>query len=260
MFGLLVVLFLQSVQKPELPIGVRAELLARSLPLPTDATDLDQPITSYSVLDDGRGFVIAYYAQKPDGLLHELRVRSYDKPTKTWRSKTFPEPIGSILKVQRHAGYLYITGHSSPSATPLLVLSEALERKRELDGWPMLMLDDGRVVFHRSMVHFAPAHAGALALYDPAADRVDPLYPPARAANERGVENVPATDLFMDRSFVGVKKGKAVGTIEFIAIEQHMRLNRQNAGEPAAPEQRRLLVCHVAASPVVCDSRSGIQD
>ncbi len=160
-----------------------------------------------------------------------------------WRSKTFPEPIGSILK-----------------ATPLLVLSDALERKRKLDGWPVLMLDDGRVVYHRSMVHFAPAHGGAPAIYDPVADHLDPLYPPAKAPNERGVENVTGTDLFMDRSFIGIKKGKAPATIEFVAIEQHMRLNRQNGGEAAAPEQLRLVTCNVAARPPVCDSRSGIQD
>ena len=52
MFGLLVVLPFQSVQKPPLPIGVRAELLARNLPIPRDAADLDQPITS--VADDAQ--------------------------------------------------------------------------------------------------------------------------------------------------------------------------------------------------------------
>lgn len=236
----------------KLKIGLGGELLARNLPVPRDAVDLDRPITSYSVLDDSQGFVIAYYMQEPDNALHELRVRSFDKRTRTWRSRTFAQPIGSILEVQRHAGYLYIKGHSSPSATPLLVLSESLERKRELDGWPMLMLDDGRVVFHRSTVHFAPAHAGALALYDPASDRVDPLYPPATVPNERGIENVPGTDLLLDRSISGLKKGSAPGTIEFGAVEQPVRVNRDNRGEAAGPERRLRVVCRVAVSPVVC--------
>lgn len=257
MFGLLVVLFLQSVQKPPLPIGVRAELLARSLPVPKDATDLDQPITSYSVLDDSRGFVIAYYALEADNTLHELRVRSYDKRTRTWRSKTFPEPIGSVLHIVRGAGHLYISGHSSPSAAPCLVLSEALQLKRELDGWPALALDDGRVVFQRSMVHFAPAHAGALALYDPVADREVSLYPPQSVKNERGIEEElgSGTRLLVDRSFDSVKKGKAPGTIEFVALEQRMRLNERNGGDAAGPQQRLRVVCNVAVARPVCTAR-----
>jgi hypothetical protein len=237
-------------------MSVGAELLARNLPVPKDAADLDKPITSYSVLDDRKGFIIAYYAQEPDGILHELRVRSFDKGTRIWRSKTFPEPIGSILHLQRNAGYLYITGHSSPSATPLLVLSDSLELKRELDGWPMLMLDEGRVVFHRSMVHFAPAHAVALALYDPGSDREQPLYPPSGVNNERGIEDVPGTRFLMGRSISDVEKGKTPGTIEFVAIEQPMEVTRDNRGEPAARERRLRVVCDVAGARPACTART----
>jgi hypothetical protein len=259
MLGLLLLLFFQPVQKP--PRAVGAELLARNLPVPKDAADLDQPITSYAVLDDNRGFVIAYYARESDDSLHELRVRSFDSRTRAWRSKAFAEPIGSILKVQRNAGYLYITGHSSPSATPLLVLAEDLTLKRELDGWPVLMLDEGRVIFERSMVHFAPAHAEALALYDPAADREESLYPPPAANNARGIEMVPGSArLFVDRSFADVKTGTAAGTVEFVAVEQPIRLNQANGGEPAGEKQRQLVACRVAVSPAVCEQRSAIQD
>jgi hypothetical protein len=140
----------------------------------------------------------------------------------------------------------------------LLVLSEALELKRELDGWPMLVLDDGRVVFHRSMVHFAPAHGGALALYDPVADREDPLYPPAGVKSERGIEEelVSGARLLVDRSFEGVKKGKAPGTIEFVALEQRMRLNERNGGDPTGPKQRLRVVCNVVAARPLCRAES----
>lgn len=175
MFWLLVFLLCPASQAPPQSLG--AALLARNLPVPRDAMDLEQPITSYSVLEDRRGFVIAYYAVEPDGLLHELRVRSFDKSTRTWRAKTFRDPIGGVIDIRRGGGHLYIAGHSTPSAAPMLVLSETLELRRELDGWPMLVLDDGRVVFHRRMVHFAPAHGGALALYNPVADQEDSLYP-----------------------------------------------------------------------------------
>jgi hypothetical protein len=255
MFGLLVFLLSHAVQPS--PQSLSAELLARNLPVPRDAADLQQPITSYSVLDDGRGFVIAYYALEADTTLHELRIRSYDKRTRTWRSKTFPEPIGPVLHIVRGAGHLYISGHSSPSAAPLLVLSDALELKRELDGWPALALDDGRVVFQRSMVHFAPAHGGALALYDPVADREVPLYPPQGVKNERGIEEEmeSGTRLLVDRSFDGVKKGKAPGTIEFVALEQRMRLNERNGGDAAGPQQRLRVVCNVAVARPVCTAR-----
>jgi hypothetical protein len=260
MFGLLVLLLVQPAQKPPATAGLGAELLARNLPVPEDAADLERPMTSYAVLDDSRGFVIAYYTQEPDNRLRELRVRAFDRDTRTWRSKTFAEPIGPILEIQRRAGYLYITGHSSPSAAPLLLLSADLERKRDLDGWPVLILDDGRVVLHRSMVHFAPAHAGALALYDPSTDRVEPLYPPAAPPDQRGIERVPGTDLMVDRSIAGVKIGKAPGTIEFVAVERRMRVNRENRGEAAGPEKRLHVVCRVAVSPVVCDWRAAAQD
>jgi hypothetical protein len=256
MFGLLVLLLFQSVQKAPLPIGVGAELLARNLPVPKDAADLEQPITSYSVLDDSRGFVIAYYGLESDNSLHELRIRSYDKRTRTWRSKTFPEPIGSVLKIQRSAGYLYVTGHSSPSAAPSLVLTERLELRHELDGWLMMTLDDGRVVFSRSMRHFSPTHAQVFALYDPVADREDALYPPGAVENDRGGERVPGTDLFVDRSLSDLKKGKVAGTLEFIAVVQKMRLNQQNGGDPAGPEQRFLVTCDLRSA--TCRER--IQD
>jgi hypothetical protein len=260
MFGLLVALMLQSA--PALPIGVRAELVARNLPAPKDADDLDKPIIDDCVLDDRQGFVIAYRAfyAVNDSRLHDLRVRSFDKRSRTWRSTTFPEPIGSVLRIMRGRGYLFISGHSSPSAAPTLVLSGTLRKKRELDGWPMLVLDDGRVIFHRSMVHFSPAHAAALAIYDPVSDREQPLYPPRGVENYRGGERVAGTDLWMDRSVTDVTKGKASGTIEFETVEQQRRLTPDNRSEPAGPERRLRVVCNLAAGSPVCESQSRMKD
>jgi hypothetical protein len=256
--GVLLLALFQS--PPGGPATLGRELLSRNLPAPSDLADLEQPITSYSVLDDSRGFVIAYYALEPDNVLHELRVRSFDKRTRTWRSKTFPEPIGSVLRLHRGGGYLFISGHSSPSAAPLLVLTEALEQRRELDGWTELVLDDGRVVFQRSMIHFSPAHAGALALYDPVADREEPVFPPAAVKNKRGGEMVPGTKLWINRSIDDVKKGKDAGTIEFNATEQQIRLTPQNTPQPAGPERHLRVVCRLSVSPIACDVRSTNQD
>jgi hypothetical protein len=232
------------------------ELLARNLPAPRDAQDLELPITSYSVLDDDRGFVIAYYLADADNSLHELRVRSFDQATRAWRSATFSESIGSVLSIGRKGAYLYLTGHSSPSATPLLVLdAHSLARKRELDGWPVLMLDDGRVVFSRSMIHFAPTHAEVLALYDPRIDREETLYPGPPVQNHRGGERIAGTDFWIERSLSKPRNGKRPGTIEFTAIVQRMRLNSHQIAEPAAQEERYAVTCDLAVSPPSCKRR-----
>jgi hypothetical protein len=228
-----------------------AELLLRTFPVPPDAADLEQPITSYSTLDDDRGFAIAYYGVEPDGMLHELRVRRYDRASRVWRKWTRAEPIGSVLGLQRGGRFLFVRGHSSPSASPLLVLTDTLDFKRELDGWPKLVLADGRVFFVRSMVHFAPTHASALALYDPSKDREVAVYPAPAVKNERGGEQIPGTDLWMERSIETLKLGKD-GTIEFPVIERRMRLNHEQRAVPAGPEERATVVCTINPPQPVC--------
>jgi hypothetical protein len=59
----------------------------------------------------------------------------------------------------------------------------------------------------------------------------------------------------VDRSFDGVKKGKAPGTIEFVALEQRMRLNERNGGDAAGPQRRLRVVCNVAVARPVCTAR-----
>jgi hypothetical protein len=229
------------------------EVVRRNLPAPPEVHDLEQAITSYAVLDDERGFVIGYYAVEPDGSLHELRVRAFDNGSRTWRLKTFDEPIGSVLSIQRGGRFLYVTGHSSPSAAPLLVLEPDLALKRTLDGWPELVLPDGRVLFHRSMVHFAPTHAAVLALYDPVADREVNVYPANAARIERGIER--DGEFWVDRAIDFVKEAGKPATIEFKVVEQRMRLAQNDRAVPASPEQRFTVVCDLAARVISCARR-----
>ena len=243
--------FLVTMSALQRPDTLGAALLQRNLPAPKDAADLEQPITSYSVLDDERGFVIAYYGVEADGMLHELRVRSYDRQAGAWRSARFPEPIGSVLSVKRSKGFLFLSGHSSPSAAPLLVLTESLDLKRTLDGWSELALDDGRVIFTRSMIHFSPTHAEVLALYDPATDRETNLYPDASVQNHRGGER-DTSGLWIDRWLSEPTKGASPGTIEFTATVQRMRLNQQQVAQPAGSEERFRVRCDVTANPPAC--------
>ncbi len=234
---------------------LNAELLARNLPVPADATDLHARITNHAVLDDAQGFVIAYYELGPSAPVEELRVRAFDRGTRSWKVAKFAEPIGSVLSIHRGGAFLYVTGHSSPSAAPLLVLTRDLKAQRELDGWAMLVLPDGRVVFHRSMIHFAPTHAAAIALYDPVLDRETAIYPADSVRNERGIERIPGTDLHVDRAIDAVKAGSKPGTIEFAVVEQRMRLNRAQRADPASPEARFTMVCDLTAARFVCSRR-----
>ena len=142
MTGMLLIVLAVVLQKAP---TLANELLQRDLPPPAEAAELDRPIASYSVFDDDSRFVIAYYSAEPDDLLHELRVRTFDKRSRAWRSATFTEDIGSVLEIRAHGGHLYVVGHLSPSASPSLVLQHDLSLKRVLDGWPVLMLGDGRV-------------------------------------------------------------------------------------------------------------------
>src|SRR6185295_11640951 len=154
---------------------------------PADVVDIDRPMTSYSVSNDPDLFAIGYYEQTADGLLHELRVRALDKQSGVWRSASF-DGIGSVLAITPHKGLLYLRGHGTPSAGPLLILTGDLGERRRLDGWPELFLADGRVVFQRSMRHFAPTHAAVLAVYDPVANTERTFYPSESVANDRGLE------------------------------------------------------------------------
>lgn len=243
---LFAVLLLGLVQEAS---TLASELRGRNLPIPPDAADIDHPIASYEVLDDAAGFVIGYYTLEADKLLHDLRVRSYDRQTATWRFATF-DAIGSVVSIKRHAGLIYVTGHSSPSAAPLLVLFSDLRVKQELDGWIELLLEDGRVVFTRSMRHFMPAHAETLAIYDPRSDSQHSLFPPG-VRYDRGSEHEPGSDLMLDRSIGTVEKGKAAGTIQFEIREQKRRVTR-GGSETAGPEERFTVTCNISSSMPSC--------
>jgi hypothetical protein len=227
-----------------------SELAKRALPAPGEATDLDREITSYSVFDDADSFVIAYYLVEPDGLLHDLQLRAFDKQAAMWTYGSTQE-IGSVLRIQRGAGFLYVSGHSSPSAAPTLVLDRHLKVRHKLDGWLELVLADGRVVFQRSMTHFQPAHAALLAVYDPRTEIERTFYPAVHAENDRGLEWVSkARDVAIDRTFS-----------EFGSVPpRHIRFNvviqaiqvMQDGSRPVEPLRRLQVACNVALVVPTC--------
>jgi len=236
---------------PQAVRTLKVELVQHHVPVPADAGDIDRPITSYSVSDDVDFFAIAYYPVSPDNLLQDLTIRTFDKRTGTWQRASFGS-IGSVLEITRHKGLLYVRGHDSPSAGPLLVLSQDLHERRKLDGWPELLLDDGRVVFQRSMRHFAPTHAAVLAVYDPVANTERTFYPSASVANDRGHEWVRQPDLAVERSIESVRRGSGPQFIDIRATEQFRRITPDGLSEAAGPERRSVVTCDMGVDPPAC--------
>jgi hypothetical protein len=227
-----------------------SELANRGLPAPADAADLEREITSYHVDDGADWFVIAYYLVEPDGLLHDLQVRAFDKRAGAWaHGRT--QGIGSVLRIQRGAGWLYVSGHSSPSAAPTVVLDQNLRVRNKFDGWLELVLADGRVVFQRSMTHFQPAHAALLAIFDPGTGRGRTFYPAAGAANIRGLEWVSKKrHVAVDRTLSEFQTVPP-SYIQFNVATQAVVVIPDGARPIDVPRRFRV-VCNVAAAVPTC--------
>jgi hypothetical protein len=252
MTALLIALLVSSAGSGTLQATSTWPTLAETLrehrvPMP-DGVDGAQRITSFEMLDDAGGFVIAYYDVVPDGLLHTLHVRAFDRRSRTWHAAAF-DAIGSVLSVQRAGRLLFLEGHSSPSSGPLLVLSAELTERHRMDGWIVHTIADGRVLFVRGMRHFAPTHAEALAVYDPATN-VDVTIYPVGSDNDRGAEQ--EGELWIDRSFGDVVKGGRANTIEFPATVLRMRIESDNQGHEAGPKTRLAVTCDLTPRVPVC--------
>jgi hypothetical protein len=231
-----------------------AELAQRDVPLPA-GVDGGQQITSFSEFDDDRWFVIGYYDLRTDATLRTLHVRAFNRRARRWQSATFDE-VGSVLEVTHRGTLFYVRGHSSPSSSPLLVLREDLTLKRELEGWIVWTLDDGRVIFERGMVHFAPAHSAVLAVYNPRTNRDDSFYP-AAAGRDRTPEFERDTNEWIDRTIGEVKNGPAVHTIAFTVTIQRVRVGEDNLSLPIGAPTRQRVTCSVRLRVPTCSS---IQD
>jgi hypothetical protein len=227
-----------------------SELARRVLPMPAAAADLDREITSAGVYDGGDSFVIAYYLVEPDGLLHDLQLRVFDKRGGTWTYGS-ARGIGGVFRMERAAGFLYVSGHSSPSAARTIVLDQHLKVRNELDGWLELVLPDGRLVFQRSMTHFQPAHAALLAVYDPLTGSERTFYPAASTENNRGLEWASkARDVAVDRTLS--EFGMAPdGRIHFNVATQMIQV-LQDRSRPLDPPRRFGVVCDVAVRVPTC--------
>jgi hypothetical protein len=231
-----------------------AELAERAVPLPA-GVDGSRQITSFSEFDDDHWFVIGYYDLRADATLRTLHVRAFNRRSKQWRSAIFDE-VGAVLELTHHGRLFYVRGHSSPSSSPLLVLGENLTLKRQQEGWVKWTVDDGRVIFERGMVHFAPAHSAVLAVYNPRTNRDDSFYP-AAAGRDRTPEFERDTNEWIDRTIGEVKNGPAVHTIAFTVTIQRVRVGEDNLSLPIGAPTRQRVTCSVRLRVPTCSS---IQD
>jgi hypothetical protein len=192
--GCALIIALCVVALPPMPLGassagtlgdvLRAHGLTAS---PQVLGNLDKPITSYSIFDNGREFLIAYYLDDGTGLLTEpLFVHRYDAVAHEWKGIEITDRaaqtsdvrcLGSAVSIRVSAHAIYIGTHLNPSAGCTIVLSRGLAVQAVLPGWVLALFADETIVYERSQVHFAPTHYAELFLHDEPHHHDRQLYP-----------------------------------------------------------------------------------
>ena len=175
--------------------------------------NLDRQITSFDFANDAHTFGIAYYlynSATPDALDHILWVVTLDKNSNRWRQRRidfnalpsdFPKTIqpygGSVMSVTFGHDNLYVEFNVSPSATNTLMLTRDLHYRSAYYGWAVAELSNGDVIFHQSMVHFAPTHTLKLSVFSPRTGSSTQILPskregPIMLARDKQVRRVNA--------------------------------------------------------------------
>jgi hypothetical protein len=151
------------------------------------SANLDLTLLRHAVLDSNRWFVVAYYLQGNTPASEQLLfVDRYDRDKETWIGARFlPEQrragdadcLGLGITFHNAEDGFLLGTHLSPSAECLLVLSEDLQVRAVLYGWPLATFRDGTIVYHRSQIHFASAHALEIGIFDRSTGRDYTLFP-----------------------------------------------------------------------------------
>jgi hypothetical protein len=151
------------------PAGLPRELLAKR-------------ITSYATMAQDGEFGVAGWEFHSTGRLTPPLYVALRERGREWRSVELFEPtanetFGTVLRMSSTGGRVIIDTSLTPSAGAMIVLRKDLTYLTRLSGWSLMSVPEGPVVFHRSMVHFAQAHPGELATYDPRTGTESRLYP-----------------------------------------------------------------------------------
>jgi len=161
---------------------------------------LNERITSYAVLDDNSASMIAYYVDDGSGKLQPpLRLARYSKQDSRWTEAAMSREdanlpgetidcLGSAENIHHLGDYFLIDTHLGPSSGCVIMVSPKLKVTKVLDGWYLAGLLSHIVVYHESMVHFAPTQPMTIKMFDPDQEKVtasvrsyvsiNTLYPP----------------------------------------------------------------------------------
>ena len=181
-------------------------LRARGLAPPPQIAALDRPLDSYQVLDEAGELLVVYAVQGGDE--PPLRAARLERASGRWSGAPISLTAahgadGAVagpwcrhgLALERFPGGVLVRAHLNPSAECTIVLGRDLSVRAVLAGWPVVALADGRLVYQRNQVHFAPVHPVALGLWDPTRPRDDiSVYPrePYQAVRRAHVERMRA--------------------------------------------------------------------
>lgn len=178
-----------------LPIAARAETLGEILAAAAVAADdlgaemLAQEIVSWAGLDDAEAFVVAGYRDSGTNALPDRpSLWHFDRRSGVWSGGDLALITaagadvgicaGSVLAVERVAGFLFVRTHLTPSAGCELILDAELRLVDALFGWVVAAFASGEVVYHHNQVHFASFRPLELSLYHPATGIHRALFPP----------------------------------------------------------------------------------
>lgn len=162
---------------------------AHGAPRPAGVATIDQTLQAHQVLDDARDLLVVYVVGEGEAAqLHGARwaraPREWTVARLDWRGPAAGGPRAldvehcrSGLAIERFPGGFLVRAHINPSAECTIVLAPDLTVRAVLAGWPLVTLADGRIVYQRNQVHFAPVHPVALALFDPRRPADTTLYP-----------------------------------------------------------------------------------
>ncbi|HKS07650.1 MAG TPA: hypothetical protein VJR92_15215 [Gemmatimonadaceae bacterium] len=157
-----------------------------------DSAELKRAFSSGTIENAPYAFFAAFYDVTGSALPDTLRVYALDKLTREWTVAALPRKqrverdtafeLGAVMRIRHTTSQIYIDTHISPSAGAILVLArQDLRVRKTLYGWSLALLADEVLLYHRSMVHFAPTHSAELWRYDPRTgsdSKLVPLRPP----------------------------------------------------------------------------------
>lgn len=113
-----------------------------------------------------------------NNLIDEITAFHINKKTAKWqRIKLTQNDIGSVLSVSKIGNFYVIKTHLTPSAATTVLLDSNLIEYDHIHGWIEFKLSNTQIIYHESMVHFAPIHETVLYLYDLPTKKAKKIFP-----------------------------------------------------------------------------------